>query len=403
VRPKPAVPAMPAQPDILPESEARFREQLRDELLGLSFHGYEQCVRSLLRSMGYAQVRTVGRTHLRGRTLHGGLDMTALSQTGVTRSRIALQVKQYGRPVSRRFVDELRGACLRVGAEQGLLVSTSAFSRAARKAAADEGPAPVRLVDGEELLDLLIGHGVGVLAGDAGQPAVDELFFMILRRRCPESGRKPPASRGPDRDGAAPTVPVLNLYANAPGGAPSRPGRRGGGMLWRTHMLFGIGSLWLLDMVPGTLTPDNAAPLAALAAFGSLLPDLDAAESKIKWVSVGGIRPFAPLSALLYRTLGHRSLLHSLAGLALAGGLALPLAFWWGWEPWAALLLGYASHLAADAGTRHGIPLLFPRRRRYFLLPQRLRFVTGSDAEDALLVLLAAADLLLLLSKLPLQ
>lgn len=173
-------------------------------------------------------------------------------------------------------------------------------------------------------------------------------------------------------------------------------------MTWRTHALVGVGSLWLLQPVPHGIGAgdgvSNVGLLAAVAVFGALLPDLDASQSRIKHLSPGwGIEPFVLPSLLLHRAFGHRGLLHSGLGLALFTVLfALPLAFWWGWQPSAALALGYASHLAADACTRTGIPLLHPRRLRFFLLPPSLRLVTGSPAEDAMLPLLAAPILLLL-------
>lgn len=180
-------------------------------------------------------------------------------------------------------------------------------------------------------------------------------------------------------------------------------------MTWRTHALVGVTSLWLLEIVPHAIDPNaatgNIGLLAAVAALGALLPDLDAADSKVKHLSLGGgVAPFALPALVLHRAFGHRGLLHSAMGLALFGLLVcLPLSFWWGGPPSLALWLGYASHLTADACTRAGIPFLYPNRRRTFLLPPRLRFVTGSPAEDALLPLLALPVLLLLLSALQTQ
>ena len=54
--------------------------------------------------------------------------------------------------------------------------------------------------------------------------------------------------------------------------------------------------------------------------------------------------------------------LHSLIGLAVLSLVAVPLAMSLGWNPWMALVLGYASHLAADAYTRNGVPLLYPKK-----------------------------------------
>ena len=59
----------------------------------------------------------------------------------------------------RSFVDELRGAMLRLGASQGLLVTTGTFSASAIEAAqAAQYAAPVRLMDGPELARLLRAH-----------------------------------------------------------------------------------------------------------------------------------------------------------------------------------------------------------------------------------------------------
>ena len=173
-------------------------------------------------------------------------------------------------------------------------------------------------------------------------------------------------------------------------------------MMWRTHTLMGVCSLWLLAPFPSVLTSDNIGPLCALAAFGALLPDLDAGESKIKSLSWGGIRPFAPFAYLAHRTWGHRALLHSPLGLLLFGLVCVPIALYFGILPALALWLGYASHLAGDAMTKTGIPS-WPNRqdRRLYLLPAGRRFVTGSWAEDALLPLLALPVVVLLLSRFP--
>lgn len=170
-------------------------------------------------------------------------------------------------------------------------------------------------------------------------------------------------------------------------------------MMGRTHALFGITALWLLKPLD-LITTDNLAPLVIIAMLGALSPDLDAGESKLKRFAVAGITPFAPLSLMLHHSFGHRGLLHSLVGLSLFTVLcALPLALWLGWPFGMALSLGYASHLLADAATKSGIPLLYPRRQRYHLLPNGWRFTTGSMAEEMLLPFLAFAVLLLLLGQ----
>jgi membrane-bound metal-dependent hydrolase YbcI (DUF457 family) len=161
--------------------------------------------------------------------------------------------------------------------------------------------------------------------------------------------------------------------------------------------------------VPGAVTAETIGPLAVLAAGAALMPDLDANRSKIRSLSLGPVRPFDPIGALVYAAWGHRGPLHSLPGLAAFGlTCALPLSLRWGWPCGAAALLGYGSHVALDAMTRHGVPLMPAKGkdgrwgfgRRWHLLPPRLRFVTGSMAEDVLQALLFGADLFLLLRNL---
>lgn len=177
-------------------------------------------------------------------------------------------------------------------------------------------------------------------------------------------------------------------------------------MQWRTHVLAGIGSLWLLEMIPLGIETDILPLCIGLAAFGALLPDLDANESKIKYFAVAGVQPFALPAQAFYRSFGHRGFLHSASALVLVSLLSLPVASYFGWQPWLTLALGYASHLAADACTVSGIPFCYipglnPNRIRYHLLPRQLRFVTGSEAEAALMPLLALLVLLLVLRHLP--
>ena len=173
-------------------------------------------------------------------------------------------------------------------------------------------------------------------------------------------------------------------------------------MTWSTHALFGISALWLLAWVPPELLRYDIGTLAAVAALGALLPDLDASESKIKHLKLLGsnLKPFLLPAQVVSRSDQHRGLLHSLAGLAMVSLMVSPAFFWMGWAPVVALLLGYASHLVADAATKSGIVLLYPRLTRFYLLPQKCRITTGSSAEEALLIPLVVPVAVLLLSQL---
>jgi inner membrane protein len=406
----------------------QLHEKLHEQLLALPYAAFEQVMRELLSRSGYSCVQMVGRKHKRGRTRAGantqgnntqvgGHDLKAYTQTDITSALTLTQIKQYQRVVSRRFIDELRGTMLRTGATQGLLITTSTFSRVAYKAAMLSDIAPVRLVDGVELLHLMMDYHLGVKPNEQGRLCLDAAYFDNLQERSRCTGEKPQAHGKPSTHKRVP-----NKGSGAKGEATAeettvkQANGSGGKMLWRTHVLAGISCLWLLEAVPPGIQRDNLALLAGVAAFGALLPDLDAAESKIKHLSVARIKPFYIPAQAIHRQLGHRGFSHSLAGVALLALVAssatlaieyidLPLLSFWNWQASAALVLGYASHLAADASTKSGIPLLYvplvyPKKRRYHLLPPSLRFTTGSQAEETLFPLLALLILLLLLNHL---
>lgn len=169
-------------------------------------------------------------------------------------------------------------------------------------------------------------------------------------------------------------------------------------MTWRTHVAAGVCSLWAMKGLSLQPSPTPVGLMITAAALGALLPDLDARGGKLQGLSVAGIRPLAPISGIAHALLGHRGPMHSLAAVAVVGMLATPAALVVGWPPVLALALGYASHLAADACTPSGVPLFYPTRMRYHLLPKQMRIATGSAAEQMLLPFLLIADLALLLN-----
>lgn len=168
----------------------------------------------------------------------------------------------------------------------------------------------------------------------------------------------------------------------------------------------GIASLWVLYplLSSATMTTEpgsNLGVLTVCAAFGALLPDLDANTSRLQHFEIArGIAPFAPIGKLLSGWLRHRGPMHSLVGLAVASVLlGVPIALTLGWLCAAAVILGYASHLFLDAMTVSGIPLLYPNRQRFWVSPWRLlRIVTGSADEEGVFVALSLLAVTLLLN-----
>ncbi len=204
----PAEDERPPQRGTLPQTPDNFTEQVRAQLLSLSVRAYERLIAEVLRAAGYEEVRVlrdhrVKRRSHKGRTAHGGVDITAVSRTELSAAPMVVQVKQYQRPVSRRFVDELRGALLRTQARHGLLITTSTFAPAARRAALEDHVGPVRLIDGLQL-----------------QKTADAASF----------------GRSSDPSGRLDFEPSVLSSAG-----------KGDGVMGHTHVLVGVASLWDLE------------------------------------------------------------------------------------------------------------------------------------------------------------
>ena len=167
-----------------------FHHKLQAQLLDLSIQSYEQLIAQVLRSVGYENVRVLRdpnskrRSH-KGRNRHGGYDITALVKTEFNTQPVLIQVKQYERPISRRFVDELRGALLRTQARQGVLITTSTFAPRARQAASEDHIGPIHLIDGGDLHELLRRYHLGIGENRRGKPYLKKRFFRRLEQFLP--------------------------------------------------------------------------------------------------------------------------------------------------------------------------------------------------------------------------
>jgi inner membrane protein len=172
-----------------------------------------------------------------------------------------------------------------------------------------------------------------------------------------------------------------------------------------THAVFGIAALAGAALVTGTDPPPYVYPAAVAAAW---LPDIDNPRStlgnglnRLKNPTLNLLsRPLSwalkTTSFVLIRTVGHRTMTHSLAGVLLFSLLVL---LFLGRFPnlVLALVAGYASHIFADALNTRGVPLLWPMGEPFRLLPGGVRSGGAVEVAVALVALAFALYALLLL------
>ncbi|MFF0477238.1 restriction endonuclease [Streptomyces sp. NPDC004284] len=132
------------------------------DLLTMDPIAFEGLVAELFRARGLQAVTTQ-------RSGDGGVDVKALDPDPISGGSIAVQVKRYRNTVPPSAVRDLYGTVQDVGANKGVLVTTSKFGPGSYTFANGK---PLTLISGTELVDLLHQHGLrGRLGGPAPEAA----------------------------------------------------------------------------------------------------------------------------------------------------------------------------------------------------------------------------------------
>jgi restriction system protein len=150
---------------------AQQREALKARLLQMPPYAFEQLIRTLLEAMGYEDVEV---TKASG---DKGVDVIADMRFGITRFREVIQVKRHQHNIQRPVLDQLRGALPYHNARQGTIITLSDFSPGCVEHATFVGAAPISLINGDVLTDLLIEHKIGVARHQVDLFEVDEELF----------------------------------------------------------------------------------------------------------------------------------------------------------------------------------------------------------------------------------
>lgn len=98
-----------------------------------------------------------------------GMDVVGKVQVGITTITevVQVQVKRMQNTITRPCIDQLRGALPYHKAIRGTLLTTSKFAAKCAEAALFPGAAPITLIDGDRLLELLIENNVGIRRSNA--------------------------------------------------------------------------------------------------------------------------------------------------------------------------------------------------------------------------------------------
>lgn len=135
------------------------RSELRKRLMEMSPDRFEALIGELLIALGFEE-ETIQITPYSG---DGGIDVRGVLNAGdVTEVNAAVQVKRWKSNIQAPTVQALRGSL--IVHEQGIIITTSKFSKGAEEEARAPGKVRISLIDGDKLLNLLIQHKIGVTA-----------------------------------------------------------------------------------------------------------------------------------------------------------------------------------------------------------------------------------------------
>lgn len=135
---------------------ATVRDAVHEILASMDPYAFEHLVKRLLEAMDYDNVYVTPASNDKGVDVVGDIEL------GISSVREVIQVKRHKATIQRTVLDALRGSLHRFSAVRGTIITTGTFSAGTRKAAFELGAAPITLIDGVMLIDLLIEHSIGV-------------------------------------------------------------------------------------------------------------------------------------------------------------------------------------------------------------------------------------------------
>ena len=147
------------QPTGLPAEIDRHNQEVRRQLLErlrqMDFGDFEELIGELLAEMGFETVEVTSRTN------DGGIDVRGVMVVDeAVPIRMAVQVKRWKNNVRQPDVQKVRGS---LGAhEHGLIITTSGFAAGAKVEAQRADAVPIGLIDGKQLVNLMVKHEVRV-------------------------------------------------------------------------------------------------------------------------------------------------------------------------------------------------------------------------------------------------
>jgi restriction system protein len=165
----------------------QVRRELRANLRKMHPQKFEELIRALLEEMGFEETETTSYSGDKGIDVRGVLNVENLSTV-----RVAIQAKRWIGNVGPDVIQKVRGALKITDAEHGIVITPSDFTGSAKDEARASGKFPISLVNGDQLVDLLIQYQVGVKKAEYIVPEIDEEYWTEIIGISPSTSEVTP-------------------------------------------------------------------------------------------------------------------------------------------------------------------------------------------------------------------
>ena len=143
--------------DIANRDNDETKQRLSKMLSEMNAFNFEAIVAQLFVKMDYKDVED------RQPTNDGGIDVIATKNFGFGDEQVLIQVKRYKNKIKREVISQLRDDMKAFDhATRGIVVTTSDFTDGAIERANESGEVPIDLINGENLIDLMIEYEVAI-------------------------------------------------------------------------------------------------------------------------------------------------------------------------------------------------------------------------------------------------
>jgi restriction system protein len=160
--------------DVVRTIKAFNQEQLQKLSSLLAFmnqRDFEFLVLELLESIGYEDIKITKESGTKG------VEVTANIQSGISMIPEIIHVRRYQASTGRPALEKLREAVQRHNCLHGTLITLGRFTRECKEAALAADAVPVKLIDAQQLLQMLTEHNIGVTKQSVTLYHIDEEYF----------------------------------------------------------------------------------------------------------------------------------------------------------------------------------------------------------------------------------